>query len=189
MNDLKIGTKKCNFCGEDIDEGLRRCPYCGSLAKSKPYQGSGPAVDQAKYEGSGQNSRIASTFVVSPEGEVYKSEAADRGCSSDIHADENSKDVKNIGSFYTKEAVDPIHRTETNLRKEALSNGFKVFLTAFCTAIPGLGQLIGIIAAIMFMNSDNEDKSSFGTALLTASLVVFFISCITWFIIALALYK
>lgn len=60
-----------------------------------------------------------------------------------------------------------------------LSNALKVFLTAICVLVPGLGQLAGIIIAIVFMNSEeNADKRSFGLALLVASLIVFVLACL-----------
>lgn len=71
--------------------------------------------------------------------------------------------------------------------KEPLSNGFKVFLTVLFTVVPGIGQLAGIIAAIIFMNSDGDsDRKSFGVALLVASLIMFVLSCIGCFIMVIA---
>ncbi|HEY9062330.1 MAG TPA: hypothetical protein VIO64_17800 [Pseudobacteroides sp.] len=58
-----------------------------------------------------------------------------------------------------------------------LSNKTKVFLTALSSFLPWVGQLTGIIAAIVYMNSeDDEDRRSFGRALLVSSLVVFLIT-------------
>jgi hypothetical protein len=64
-----------------------------------------------------------------------------------------------------------------------LSNNMKVFLTVVST-IPWIGQLIGIISAIVFMNSEYDaDRKSFGLALLIASISLFVIvSCIGCFI-------
>jgi len=68
-----------------------------------------------------------------------------------------------------------------------LSNGMKVLLTVIFTIIPGFGQLAGIITAIIFMNSeDDEDKKSFGVAILVASLIMFVLACIGCFIAILA---
>lgn len=58
-----------------------------------------------------------------------------------------------------------------------LSNKTKVFLTALSSFVPWLGQLVGIIAAIVYMNSeDDDDRRSFGRALLVSSLIVFLIT-------------
>ena len=58
-----------------------------------------------------------------------------------------------------------------------LSNKTKVFLTTFSSFIPWLGQLVGIIAAIVYMNSEeDDDRRSFGRSLLVASLITFVIT-------------
>jgi len=67
-----------------------------------------------------------------------------------------------------------------------LSNGLKVFLTILFTIIPGIGQIAGIITAIVFMGSPDQDKKSFGVAILVASLIMFVLSCIGCFIFTIA---
>jgi len=68
-----------------------------------------------------------------------------------------------------------------------LSNALKVFLTVLFTVIPGFGQLAGIITAIVFMGSeDDEDKRSFGVALLVACIVIFAFACIGCFVAIIA---
>ncbi len=63
--------------------------------------------------------------------------------------------------------------------KPSISNAMKVFITSICSLVPGLGQLIGVIIAIVFMNSEGDtDKRSFGVALLVNSLIVFVVSCL-----------
>lgn len=58
--------------------------------------------------------------------------------------------------------------------KPTMSNAMKVFMTSLATFVPGLGQLIGVIAAIVFMNTEGDtDKRSFGLALLINSIVIF----------------
>ncbi|MDP4182139.1 MAG: hypothetical protein Q8942_13745 [Bacillota bacterium] len=66
-----------------------------------------------------------------------------------------------------------------------LSNKMKVLLTTVSAFVPWLGQLIGLIAAIVFMNyEDDEDRKSFGRALLVSSLIVFLItSCLILFVV------
>jgi multisubunit Na+/H+ antiporter MnhG subunit len=71
-----------------------------------------------------------------------------------------------------------------------LGNGIKVFLTAVASVVPGVGQLIGVIAALIYMNAEEDaDRNSFGRALLAASLIMFVLTCITWLAIASALYN
>ncbi|NJD03947.1 MAG: zinc ribbon domain-containing protein [Ruminiclostridium sp.] len=69
---------------------------------------------------------------------------------------------------------------------EPLSNGLKVFLTILFAIIPGIGQLAGIITAIVFMNEyDDADRKSFGAALLVASIILFVMTCIVSFVFLL----
>jgi hypothetical protein len=69
---------------------------------------------------------------------------------------------------------------------QRLSNGIKVFLTVLFTVIPGVGQLAGIITAIVFMADDDDaDKRSFGAAVMTASVVIFIITCLIAFTLLL----
>ncbi|HHV95438.1 MAG TPA: hypothetical protein GXX37_03015 [Clostridiaceae bacterium] len=70
--------------------------------------------------------------------------------------------------------------------KSVLTNGMKVFITVISSVVPGLGQIAGIILAIIFMNSEDDvDKRSFGVALLVASLILFVISCFSCFLLIL----
>lgn len=70
--------------------------------------------------------------------------------------------------------------------RPALGNGLKVFLTILFTVIPGIGQIAGIITAIVFMSSTDQDRKSFGVAILVASLIMFVLSCLGCFIFSIA---
>jgi len=70
----------------------------------------------------------------------------------------------------------PVYGTE----KKAPGNGIKVFITVLSTLIPGLGQVIGAITAIVMMNEKDADRKSFGSSLLAASIIVFIITCLFW---------
>lgn len=60
-----------------------------------------------------------------------------------------------------------------NLQKP-LSNAIKVFITSLACIIPGFGQLLGIIFAVIFMSDEQDgDRRSFGKALMVVSLVIF----------------
>ncbi|NLL05387.1 MAG: hypothetical protein GX270_06270 [Clostridiaceae bacterium] len=72
--------------------------------------------------------------------------------------------------------------------KPSLTNAMKVFITTICNFVPGIGQLIGVIIAIVFMNNeDDTDKRSFGVALLVSSIVVFVLWSISCCVLAIAL--
>jgi hypothetical protein len=95
--------------------------------------------------------------------------------------------------------VNMMNRQVYNLEREMLlgksindgnapmSNWTKVFLTALAVILPGIGQIIGIIAGLVFVSNDtNSDKRTFGAALLTVSLIAFVLMAIFWFIAILA---
>jgi hypothetical protein len=76
------------------------------------------------------------------------------------------------------------HAYHNNSVKPPLSNGLKVFLTMLFTLLPGIGQIAGIITAIVFMSSDgDDDRRSFGVALLVAAIAMFVLSCLGCFLL------
>jgi hypothetical protein len=78
------------------------------------------------------------------------------------------------------------YSVKNNYSKSSLSNGMKVFITVIASVVPGLGQIVGIILAIIFMNSEDDlDKRSFGVALLISSLILFVIACFSCFLFTL----
>jgi hypothetical protein len=86
-----------------------------------------------------------------------------------------------------EEIVNAFNRYEN---KSRLSNGMKVFLTVISSILPGLGQIIGVIAAIILISSDNDrDRRSFGIALLIASMVIFVVVCIIFFLAVMVIFS
>lgn len=67
-----------------------------------------------------------------------------------------------------------------------IGNPKKVLLAVVCAAVPGLGQIAGAIAGLVYMDSANEDRRSFGKALFIASIVMFVISGIAAYLTILA---
>ncbi|MCX7708559.1 MAG: hypothetical protein N2484_01790 [Clostridia bacterium] len=189
MDNHEINTKKCSFCGEDIRSDLRRCPYCGSLLEVK--------VDELKLE-------PADTPMSYPQFEAQNQNLGEK-------SEKTEGSLENVGQIPSEPVNVPvsntiryetIHADSSNSRttrsanpnwmnvpeRKPLSNGMKVFLTAICTIIPGLGQLIGIILSIVFMNSEEDpDRKSFGVALLVASLIIFVFSCLYCIVLVMAL--
>ena len=68
-----------------------------------------------------------------------------------------------------------------------IRNGKKVFLSIICAILPRVGQIAGIIAGLIFMYSVHDDSRSFGKALITASIVMFIISCMFIYYLVLEL--
>lgn len=104
----------------------------------------------------------------------------------DVKEVNDEEPVQSIQNSYQQD-----HRTpfDDGSPKTPLSNGLKVFLTVLFTVVPGFGQLAGIITGIIFMNSDDDtDRKSFGVALLVASIIMFVLSGIGFFLLILSFY-
>lgn len=210
--------KKCGFCGENIPAGAGRCPYCGSIlevtfdnnykidqSEVKPANGDSSGPVNTEQQRSGQNDEtnavvsenqnageqqgnagvpgyMGGRSTDSATGPGVVPTAGRPGQQAGYTAQMNNAYRPNAGGGY------PPNYNYNSGMKEPLSNGMKVFLTVLFTVLPGIGQLAGIIAAIVFMNSDGDsDRKSFGVALLVASLVMFVISCIGCFVLMIAI--
>ncbi len=161
-----ISTKKCSFCKETVRTDWNRCPYCGSLLNIKAAR----MQEHTEYD----------PGLEAPQEAVERQPEEIRE-----HAGADGNAVYfGTGTFSTS------HGGFNGYIESPLGNGMKVFLTVLTSVVPGIGQITGLIVAIVLMNSEGtkygEDKRSFGLALLIASLVMFILSCIACFILALA---
>jgi len=160
LDEINAGMKKCNFCDESISADARRCPYCGSLLEIK--------INKFEFLADTNTQKPVSTIV-------NDSTSFVQSCA--IYSADTRKDVRQPSMGAVLDGNN----------KKGLGNYMKVFLTVICTVVPGIGQLAGIIIAIIFMNTeDDTDRRSFGLALLIASLIFFVISCLACFMIILA---
>jgi hypothetical protein len=174
-----LDTKSCSFCREEISIGLRRCPYCGSLLEVEKQDNS---VSYPNLQNFNSDMNVTQMCVEqNDDGTIVIKECEEKSADKENENDEFQA-VKNI----TQNPV-PSKASDVNNINGSLSNGLKVFLTIICTIIPGFGQLIGIIISVIFINSENSDRNSFGVALMVASLLFFLISCIAVFILVVAL--
>lgn len=222
---------KCNFCGEELSYGARRCPYCGSLLganANKPQSetntgfGNTPAVNpqpisqpnlqpnpqpipqpiptasdnrQEVYSG---EELVSEAYDKDESYYNYESlEKADQNVNESQITDKQAYGVNTQSSnYYQADAVNNsvgsnpptgyaygLRNDDADTECKPLSNGTKVFLTSISTVL-WIGQLVGIIAAIIYMNSEYDaDRKSFGVALMVASLIFFVVeSCLGFFI-------
>jgi len=179
LDTINVNTKKCGFCGEDIAADFRRCPYCGSLLNLK--NESDNAVDTESVP--------ISNNIESYENVSMNFDVEHINNSSSINSEEGTS-LQNPGAeenrSYYGIKTDMVRNREYpgNTDKKTLSNAKKVFITTICNMVPGFGQLVGLIIAIVFLNSEeDEDKRSFGVALLITSLIVFVISCLFYLLL------
>lgn len=170
MDSNNASLKKCNFCGEEIPAGTGRCPFCGSLLEVIVDEGTIRIPEEKPFgDMSGSGEALA----------AYNADTRDntgKAPDSPGNAVNHPRPSWNSNTGFNQ------------YKRPPLGNGLKVFLTVIFTMIPGLGQLAGIITAIVFMNTDDDpDRKSFGVAILVASLIMFVLACIGCFTIAVIL--
>lgn len=194
MDSMNGNMKKCSFCSEDIPAGAGRCPYCGSLLEvsvepmQPDFQQQNPEIGQENGPVQpGDGNAAEGTPAEGTQGEETPGEGS-AGEGSFTGATTTQSPTGENRTFEQPRPAQGFNRTGYNppptLRKPPLSNGLKVFLTLLFGVVPGLGQLAGIITAIVFMNSeDDPDRKSFGVAILVASLVMFVLSCLSCFLV------
>lgn len=73
MTDYSI--VKCDFCGEDIDERRRRCPYCGSLLKDFTETAAGTGGHPDSFSRMYGNGTEDQTFSVNENPDVKQRDA------------------------------------------------------------------------------------------------------------------
>jgi len=72
------------------------------------------------------------------------------------------------------------NKNDNDMRKP-LSNGTKVFMVTLSNLLPGIGQLFGVISAIVFINAgEDKDRKSFGAALLISSVIAFVVTILAF---------
>ncbi len=205
--------KKCGFCGENIPAEADRCPYCGSILEvtvdaqyGMPEQQQGgtdefygantagevqengadqpqeaqipPVADGNQFTG---NNDPAAGNQNNAYGNVY-GPATQQSMGQRPEYDGQRQDYGQRPYYPRQQQQPPVYRS--NSGKPPMSNGLKVFLTMLFTLVPGIGQLAGIITAIVFMSSSgDDDRRSFGVAILVASLAMFVLSCLGCFVL------
>lgn len=202
--------KKCGFCGENIPMGTRRCPYCGSVLEisfDDSYRFD-PVADQSKpaadtgadESGTAPTEQIVNPYINGEEQQNQEQQENIQSRGTDEQKDPLQNEYRNPQGMPASQP-DPAKRMsgderpyyqsryspEPKYERAPLSNGLKVFLTILFTIIPGIGQLAGIITAIVFMSADGDkDRKSFGVAILVASLIMFVLACIGCFVFSIA---
>ncbi|AEY66736.1 hypothetical protein [Clostridium sp. BNL1100] len=66
------------------------------------------------------------------------------------------------------------------INSKVISNWTKGVLTVLTVLIPVLGQIIGLIAGMVFLSDEAKDKRSFGTVLIAVSIMTFCTLAFLW---------
>lgn len=190
MNNLDANSKFCKTCSELSPAELDKCQFCGSELKDVLDEVNSDlnlkiSIGSVSSEIENEEPNI-SEILPYDNVESYVKEAYDEKENS-INNDQAQ--FNDIFGFKSSNGVQEKIVKEI-VKDDSISNKKKVFLTVICAIVPGFGQLFCLILSIIFMNSeDNEDRKSFGSALFAAALILFVLTCIISFLIALVVYQ
>lgn len=160
--------KKCEHCGEKIHIRSKKCPFCNEIVEENP------APEEIIKEAEPVNESFNETE--NNLGEVNESEVQDA-----INEFKKNNEVKENVNFVVGngEPKDYVYTAEVRHSieyVEPMSNWLKVFISALCT-FPLIGQLVGSFMGVYFVTYEDSDRKGFGKALITLSIVMFFIYC------------
>lgn len=181
--DFNSSQKKCGFCGESIPAGAGRCPYCGSILEV--------TIDNS-YRINADESGNTPQNTEQTQSDVRPAQDANTDQPGVNPSAQGTREPRNEQPQAFAGNERPYYQNRfpdgSGYVKPPLSNGLKVFLAVLFTIIPGIGQLAGIITAIVFMSADGDkDRKSFGVALLVANLVMFVLACIGCFVFSITM--
>ncbi|TYQ12938.1 UNVERIFIED_CONTAM: hypothetical protein Cloal_3979 [Acetivibrio alkalicellulosi] len=195
MDNINSDKKICSFCGEEVSIDYKRCPYCGSLAQLENGNKYENIEDTRNIQPRNEGEYIIKSSIDENGIErIHNSNVLIEGTKEDdsVFKEQNAEKLQN-NEIIKKDSTKKIVSHKNSMSKEqthkgSLSNIKKVFLTAICTLIPGIGQLAGVIVAIIYMNiEDDSDRNTFGFALLISSLTTFIIVGIGFYFFAVAI--
>ncbi len=160
--------KKCEHCGEKIHIRSKKCPFCNEIVEENPAPEEIIREDEPIEQNTVQNEN--------PMGEMNEEEVQDA-----INEFKKTNQVKENVNFVVGngEPKDYVYKAEVRHSieyVEPMSNWFKVFISALCT-FPLIGQLVGSFMGVYFVTYEDSDRKGFGKALITLSIVMFFIYC------------
>ncbi|HOM02382.1 MAG TPA: zinc ribbon domain-containing protein [Acetivibrio sp.] len=90
-------------------------------------------------------------------------------------------EIRHADTATPKPINEIVNNMYANTQKKSLGNGMKVFMVMLSNLLPGIGQLFGVIAAIVFMSVEGDkDRKSFGKALLISSVIAFVITVLAF---------
>lgn len=185
---------KCMYCGVDIVGDYENCPFCGERVVSRePAPGAGVNNNDAGGASAAEPQGDGTNGYNNDPNQVSLDDLSGMGTGHDERKEDGNvagsceSSVKDEGQpvYHIRNTIEPVFNDKSS---QPLSNGLKVFLTAITVLMPGVGPIIGIICAVVFMNSEGDaDKRSFGQALLITALAIFALACISCFGITMVL--
>ncbi len=160
--------KKCEHCGEKIHIRSKKCPFCNEVVEENP----------APEEIIREDAPEVNSMVEENKEEQVKEKDVQDAINEFKNGDNEIKENVNfvVGNGEPKDYVYKAEVRHSIEYVEPMSNWFKVFISALCT-FPLIGQLLGSFLGVYFVTYEDTDRKGFGKALITLSIVMFFIYC------------
>ena len=159
--------KKCEHCGEQIHIRSKKCPFCNEIVAEIPEQ-----VEEEIVESKNNIEETEANQV-----ETSETEAKEKTSEEFLDEFKKNSELKENVNFAVgnSEPKDYVYKAEVRHSieyVEPMSNWFKVFISALCT-FPIFGQLIGSFLGVYYVTNEDNDRKSFGKALIVLSIVMF----------------
>lgn len=172
----------CPFCGYEMKKSSKRCENCASILDISVEN---KDSDDLLLEDETEKNILKDTPIVNQEEKSSLEEPSFESEQKESNEVKQPLNYQPIKPKYTSNLLVPP-------APRPLTNAIKVLLTTACVIIPIIGQFVGLIISIIYMNSDEElkdceDRRSFGLALLIACVIAFLIACFGGFILLLTL--
>jgi len=199
---------KCPFCGYEMDKKLNRCENCASILdiNIQPEDETTSALDltnkkvEEQPEINAEEKAEEQPEMKSEEKEEVKIEeeavetSRERTEETLTNSEKTQSGAKGNSSIYGDTFINQPYNAYNKINNlnppvsKPLTNGMKVALTTLCVLLPVIGQFIGLVLSIIYMNSDEElkdcdDRRSFGLALLIACVIAFVLSAFGGFLL------
>lgn len=150
--------KICENCGAKLHVRTMKCPICNAVLTDA----SQIVNDEVQNDNLEINTNVGENIDI----KISEEETVNNTTQTTV---EPEKETINQQKDYIYKA-EVRHSLEYT---EPLSNFLKVILTAF-SMIPILGQFLGTFFGIFFSTYDDNDRRSFGRALIFLSIIMFF---------------
>lgn len=150
--------KICEICGAKLHARTMKCPICNAVLT----EASQIVNDEVQNNNLDLNTNVGENIDI----KISEEETINNIAQATI---EPEKETTNQQKDYIYKA-EVRHSLEYT---EPLSNFLKVLLTAF-SMFPIIGQFLGTFFGIFFSTYDDNDRRSFGRALIFLSIIMFF---------------
>lgn len=210
LDNFEENKYKCPYCGYEMTKKQSRCENCASILDIKIQSEEKALKDESSeikppdeikeslnsdMPNDENNSSNVEEKAERKETEEYFENREEKKQASENPFFESKNNNSFFGDSFKNQSYNSYNKNSyVPSEPKALTNAIKVALTTLCVLVPVVGQFIGLVLSIIYMNSDEElkdcdDRRSFGLALLIACVISFVVSVFLGFAILLFIAK